>query len=72
MTELKAIIEAARVIGDAKHCEVIAEGVETQAQCQFLVKAGCTMVQGFYFAKPLPASELEEKWVPLPLAEGVS
>ena len=50
--------------------EVIAEGVETQAQCQFLVEAGCTLVQGFYFAKPMPAAELEQRWAPLPQAEG--
>ena len=67
-----AIVTAVLAMAKGMELKVIAEGVETQAQCQFLVKAGCTMVQGFYFAKPLPASELEEKWVPLPLAEGVS
>ena len=52
--------------------EVVAEGVETKEQCEFLVDAGCTQVQGFYFARPLPADELEQRWAPLPLAVGVN
>ncbi len=46
---------------------VIAEGVETKEQCQFLVNAGCTSVQWFYFARPLSAGELEKRLVPAPV-----
>ena len=59
-------------LGRTLNLKVVAEGVETQAQCQFLIKAGCTLVQGFYFAKPLSAAELEQRWLPPPLAEGAN
>lgn len=39
--------------------EVIAEGVETEAQRQFLLESGCTHFQGYLFAKPLPISDFE-------------
>ncbi|MBI5090046.1 MAG: EAL domain-containing protein [Actinobacteria bacterium] len=38
--------------------ELIAEGVETQAQCDKLVALGCTFGQGYLFAVPQPASSL--------------
>jgi diguanylate cyclase (GGDEF)-like protein/PAS domain S-box-containing protein len=37
---------------------LIAEGVETREQADFLVDAGCENLQGFYFAKPMSAKEL--------------
>ena len=40
---------------------VVAEGVETEEQLQMLKKLGCPLVQGFYFSKPLPPAEFEEK-----------
>ncbi|WP_298622877.1 bifunctional diguanylate cyclase/phosphodiesterase, partial [uncultured Legionella sp.] len=36
----------------------IAEGVEAKEQLELLKKWGCTMAQGFYFAKPMPLNEL--------------
>ena len=39
--------------------EVVAEGVETQSQQDFLVARGCTLAQGFHLARPAPPGELE-------------
>ncbi|UCZ53923.1 EAL domain-containing protein [Bacillus shivajii] len=40
--------------------QVVAEGVETENQLQFLEKEKCDAFQGYLFSKPLPASEIEE------------
>ena len=40
---------------------VIAEGVETEKQMKMLKGAGCALVQGYYFARPLSASDFEKK-----------
>ena len=38
---------------------VIAEGVETDVQREFLARAGCHAYQGYLFARPLPVEEFE-------------
>jgi len=40
--------------------KTIAEGVETEDQCKFLRILRCDMLQGYYFCKPIPASEVEK------------
>jgi EAL domain-containing protein (putative c-di-GMP-specific phosphodiesterase class I) len=37
---------------------LLAEGVEDQAQMSFLRERGCDQIQGYYFSKPLIASEI--------------
>ena len=39
----------------------VAEGVEEKEQVDFLAEEGCDLIQGFYFAKPMPKEEYEEK-----------
>ena len=50
-----AITRATIRLGHELGIEVLAEGVETAAQRDFLLAAGCKLGQGFYFAKPLQA-----------------
>ncbi|MDY2629657.1 MAG: EAL domain-containing protein [Lachnospiraceae bacterium] len=42
------------------HLSVVAEGVETRNQMNRLRSVGCDYVQGYFFAKPMPAAEFEE------------
>ena len=53
---------AATIIAMAKnlHLDVVAEGVETEEQLQFLCRHGCSIFQGYYFHKPMRPAELSE------------
>ena len=41
--------------------EIVAEGIESREQVDFLAKQDCDLIQGFYFSKPLPVEEFEER-----------
>lgn len=53
----RAIIEAARVIGLAKGCEVIAEGIESLQQLHILRDVGIQIGQGYLFSRAVPLSD---------------
>lgn len=55
-----AITEAIINMADRLGLNVIAEGVETSEQLEFLRKYQCPQLQGFYFNKPMPADEFEK------------
>lgn len=56
---LKSMIQLAKNLGYS----VVAEGVETKEQVQFLMDNGCSVIQGFYIDRPLSISTFEEKYV---------
>lgn len=53
---IAAVIDMAKTLG----LSVLAEGVETKEQADMLLGFGCNEMQGYYFSKPVPASEYEE------------
>jgi diguanylate cyclase (GGDEF)-like protein len=55
-----AIATAIIAMGNSLNLNVIAEGVETQSQYDFLKSNNCDQVQGFLFCRPLPPDELFE------------
>jgi predicted signal transduction protein with EAL and GGDEF domain len=55
-----AIAEATISLAHALGKEVVAEGVETEGQLNFLRKQKCDIIQGYYYSRPLPAAELAE------------
>ena len=56
----QALINTVLRIGDSLRLTVIAEGVETESQRAFLAERGCPIVQGYLYARPMAARELEQ------------
>lgn len=54
------IITSVIQLAQSLHIEVTAEGVETEEQYKFLKSLGCDMVQGYYFARPMPEEDFEQ------------
>lgn len=53
-----AITSAIVALGHRLQMSIVAEGVETKEQLEFLINEGCEEAQGYLFSKPLPVSEL--------------
>lgn len=56
-----AVCDAIIRLGHSLGKKIIAEGVETEAQLAFLKRRGCEEVQGYLFARPMPAEDLQLK-----------
>lgn len=56
---LEKIISLSKELG----MKVVTEGVESQSQVDFLDNVGCDIYQGYYFSKPIPVQEFEEKYL---------
>ncbi len=62
-----ALVEAIINMARSLNLDVVAEGVETDAQMEFLRSRDCDFAQGYYFSKPLPGNDfakLMETWQP--------
>ena len=58
----KAILNSVISMAKTLNMSVITEGVETKSQVDFLSVMGCEMFQGYYFSKPVPVKEFEQKY----------
>ena len=56
-----AIVRAVVALGRELGLTVVAEGVETREELDFVRKHGCQQVQGFLFSRPVPAEEAQER-----------
>ena len=56
----KAIVSTIIAMAKILRLDVIAEGVETEEQRQFLMNSGCNNYQGFLFGRPEPLEQFEE------------
>ena len=62
-----AIVAATIAMAHSLNLEVVAVGVETEAQLEFLRERGCDIIQGYLFSPPLPAYDI----IPLLQEEGL-
>jgi EAL domain-containing protein (putative c-di-GMP-specific phosphodiesterase class I) len=53
------LVKAIVGISKALELKLVAEGVETEAQAEFLLRAGCQEAQGYLFGKPMPEAEFD-------------
>ncbi len=56
------ITQTVIALAESLNLDVIAEGVETREQAEYLLKKGCKKAQGYHYSRPVPPSELEE-WI---------
>ena len=56
----KSIVQAIIALAHSLDMRVVAEGVETKSQFDYLKDIGCDFAQGYYLAKPLPASGIAD------------
>ena len=57
----EAVVSEAIRLAKRLNMRTVAEGVEDKEQVEFLEKLGCDMIQGYYFAKPMPKADYEDR-----------
>lgn len=55
----ETIIKNVATMASELKLEMISEGVETKEQADFLTQVGCEVIQGYYYAKPMPLAQFE-------------
>jgi len=60
-TSSNSIVKTAIMLAKQLKLEIIAEGVETKEQYEWLKKEGCDIIQGFYFSKPATMEDVVAK-----------
>lgn len=58
----EAIVRAIIALATALGLHTIAEGIETEAEAQFLIQEGCQQAQGYLYSRPLPPEEFLANW----------
>lgn len=58
-----AIVSAIIAMANSLNLDVIAEGIETEAQLNYLASIGCNKAQGYLLGKPLPAEEFTQFFI---------
>jgi predicted signal transduction protein with EAL and GGDEF domain len=58
--DARAVVDAVIKLAHALELNVVAEGVETEGQRDILLELGCDELQGYLFARPMPAAQLLE------------
>lgn len=63
-SEDRGMLIVSEVIDLAKklNMKIVAEGIESREQVDFLAEQECDLIQGYFFAKPMPINEFEEKY----------
>lgn len=54
------IIDSIIDLGHKLGIDIVAEGVETKEQLEYLVKNNCDKIQGYFYSKPIPMGEIEK------------
>lgn len=57
-TDMAIIVDAVVALGHSLGLRVLAEGVETITELEYLMRLGCDEAQGYYFARPMPAGDI--------------
>ena len=55
------VVSEAIKLAKSLNMKTVAEGVEIKEQVDFLAEQGCDMIQGYYYAKPMPKDEYEQR-----------